>query len=269
MNDRDPAEYYDIDQGRKTSLARSVELSPRRYAQSNVPRFKDTTQSNLPFGVYNLDTANRKTIESTSRDSRQFYSCFQSKTQRFRPWSCPVTDVFYDTERLKNYDHSSLVLSMDKSPIKYSILHSRYKRFPDKPNRTEAPDVEYDIDRGSKATLVTATVESPVVYANLKSKTTRFKQQQTTSTPNNLGPGSYDSKYVKDVSVSSALDKKPLSTLQSTSSRFYNDRPDPSKNLGSTWRQDWDDKHWKTRSVTISKAEYLRPQYLPKAYKGK
>lgn len=252
------------------SIARQVETSSRRYAQSNVPRFKDEGTNSSPFGVYNLDTAHKKTIESRARDSRQFYSAsFESRAKRFiRPWTSPVTDAFYDPLRTKNYEHATVGLSMENSPIKYSILKSRYKRFPDY-NRTEAPDVEYDIDRGPKATMVTATLQSPIQYKNLGSSTHRFRHVKANSTPDALGPGSYDYKYVKDVAVSNNLESRPLSTLISSSSRFYNDRPDPSKNLGSTYRQDWDDKHWKSRSVTISKAEYLRPQYLPKAYKTK
>ena len=44
-------------------------------------------------------------------------------------------------------------------------------------------------------------------------------------------------------------------------------RLDPAKNLGSTWRQERDNKHWNSKGTTLSKAAYLRPQYLPSSYK--
>lgn len=53
-------------------------------------------------------------------------------------------------------------------------------------------------------------------------------------------------------------------SMASGASRLATDKADPTKNLGSTWRPDHDLVHWK-RGVTISKAAYKRPSYLPRA----
>lgn len=37
--------------------------------------------------------------------------------------------------------------------------------------------------------------------------------------------------------------------------------------IGQSWGPDRANKHW-TKGNTISKTEYLRPQYLPKAYEA-
>ena len=53
--------------------------------------------------------------------------------------------------------------------------------------------------------------------------------------------------------------------MLSAAPRLANDKVDPTKNLGSTWKQAHDTKHW-LKDTTMSAAEYLRPQYMPASY---
>ena len=53
--------------------------------------------------------------------------------------------------------------------------------------------------------------------------------------------------------------------MLSAAPRLANDKVDPTKNLGSTWKQAHDTKHW-LKGTTMSAAEYLRPQYMPASY---
>ena len=54
--------------------------------------------------------------------------------------------------------------------------------------------------------------------------------------------------------------------MASNGPRLANDKVDPSRNLGSVWKQEYDVKrHW-NQGVRISRAEYLRPQYMPASY---
>lgn len=57
-----------------------------------------------------------------------------------------------------------------------------------------------------------------------------------------------------------------LCSMASSGPRLANDKVDPSKNLGSVWKQEHDlRRHWR-QGVHISRAEYLRPQYMPASY---
>lgn len=56
--------------------------------------------------------------------------------------------------------------------------------------------------------------------------------------------------------------------MVSKGARLATDKVDPTKNLGSTWKLQSDEKHWK-KGVQMSKAQYLRPQYLPASYADK
>lgn len=160
------AVFYNIDCGNKMSLTTSMERSPRRYhiMQSQAPRFRSSAVE-VPFGVYNLDTGRKKTLESVARDNRRFYSsAFQSKAPRFaRPWTSPV-DLTYEPERTKNSAPATFSKSVELSNIKYSILRSRYKRFPDKPIMSNAPDITYSVDTYPRETLATAVKNSPISY---------------------------------------------------------------------------------------------------------
>lgn len=60
--------FYDIDHLRKMSVGRSVETSPIRYAvvRSRAPRFHDST-NDIPFLAYNIDTANKQSVNAHCR----------------------------------------------------------------------------------------------------------------------------------------------------------------------------------------------------------
>lgn len=261
-----PPVFYDTDRGHKKTLATSVSTSPVRYSimRSAAPRFPSSHGQGVPFGVYNTDTAHKKTLESWARDNTRFHSSvFQSKGPRFRrPWTSPSTDAIYDVERLKDSQPATLERSLEWTPQKYAILRSRYKRFNDKP-LGQGPDAMYDTDVGNKATLATSVAQSPLNY-NMGSAT--VKQPYERQNPN-LGPGSYSAKHWSEVSASEYLDSRPLSSMASHTPRFGARRgATGGLGLGSTWTQEKDNAAWAKRSVTIAKTDYVRPQYLPKAY---
>lgn len=263
--------FYDIDNGRKKSIARSVETSPIRYSilRSMAPRFADHGNDKVPFGAYNTDTGSKKTMESHCRDNRRFYaSSFQSTVPRFgRPWSQPVTDHIYDVQTTSNAHPSTLSRSVEVTPLHYAIHHSKQKRFSDK-SLSEAPDVVYDLDRGSKQTLYTSMLQSPITYRNMGTNSNKFEATRVDEAKLNLGPGSYDYPYSGDATYPPLLENRPLSSLQSRTPRFGAGKS-AGLGLGSTYRPENDTKEWHKGSKTISKAEYLRPQYLPKVYMRK
>lgn len=164
-----PAAFYNIDAGRKMSLSTSVEVSPLRYSiiRSQAPRFGDDTKD-VPFGAYTVDTGSKKSLESYVRDNRRFYSsAFQSKTPRFgRPLSSPTeTELGYAEPLItKNSAPSTFSQSVETSNIKYSILRSRYRRFPDKPVMGNGPDITYNTDAYPRTTLYTSVQQSPITY---------------------------------------------------------------------------------------------------------
>ncbi|GAX73879.1 hypothetical protein CEUSTIGMA_g1329.t1 [Chlamydomonas eustigma] len=261
--------FYDIDHLRKMSVGRSVEMSPIRYSiiRSKAPRFPDNS-NNVPFGVYQIDTAHKKTVESNCRDTRRFYSsCFDSTVPRFNGgWAtAPSVDVMYDPTRTKNSAPFSLETSVEESPIKYAIHRSRYKRFNDK-RLTEGPDVVYDTETGSKKSLYQSMLVSPIAYRNMGSSTDLYgSQKRVHNYHDDLCPGMYDPKLAADTSISPALDALPLSSLVSRTPRFGKGEF-TGYGLGSTYRPETDQRKWLSKPVTISKAEYLRPQYMPKSY---
>jgi hypothetical protein len=61
-------DYYDTDQGNKSSMARDIARSVRRYAivQSNVPRFQGKMEYRAPAVTYDLDHLHKRTVASTS-----------------------------------------------------------------------------------------------------------------------------------------------------------------------------------------------------------
>eukprot|EP00197_Chlamydomonas_leiostraca_P003713 CAMPEP_0202862950 /NCGR_PEP_ID=MMETSP1391-20130828/3793_1 /ASSEMBLY_ACC=CAM_ASM_000867 /TAXON_ID=1034604 /ORGANISM="Chlamydomonas leiostraca, Strain SAG 11-49" /LENGTH=262 /DNA_ID=CAMNT_0049542545 /DNA_START=239 /DNA_END=1027 /DNA_ORIENTATION=- len=248
------------------TLATGVATSPVRYSimRSAAPRFPHNHTQSVPFGVYNTDTLQKKTLESWARDNTRFYSAsFQSKGERFsRPWTSPATDALYDVERLKNSAPATLARCLDWSPQNYAILRSRYKRFNDKP-AGEGPDVMYDTDVLHKASLATAVARSPLSY---KMATPTAKLAQERASPE-LGPGAYTSKHWREVRVSEYLDARPLSSMASRTPRFGGKHgATGGLGLGTTWSAEKDTAAWAKRGVSIAKTEYLRPQYLPKAY---
>ncbi|GMH35893.1 hypothetical protein BSKO_03761 [Bryopsis sp. KO-2023] len=234
--------------------------SPLRYSimSSPCPRFKENITC-APFGAYDIDTFTKKSMET-------HFKAFRSRSGRFRkkmPTS-EAPDVMYTCNRLKNNGYSETGLQAEHSPIKYSIHRSKYPRLI-KAKKTDAPDIEYNTDWGKKQFLTTKIKKSPQLYSNIDSKGDRWMRPKTTACGDNLGPGCYDTPHYRDIRTTH-LNKRPMSTFVSTSSRFYNDRLDPTKNLGSTWRPEFDTMHWVKRGVTISPTKYLRPQYLPSCY---
>ncbi|PNH05202.1 hypothetical protein TSOC_008559 [Tetrabaena socialis] len=277
-NDSAPPEasqLYDTDAGSKMTLAKGVSVSPHRYSimHSSAARFAKPPGEIVPFGAYKIDTAHKRSVESMCRDSRRFYAgVFDSEVPRFeRPWSSPVTDIFYDPERLKDHAPVSLLKSLETSAINYSIHRSRYKRFPDRPLMTAAPDVAYEVDchlSKNKCSLHTAVLNSPIGYRNMGSSTSASaRQARRDEYKSHLGPGSYDYKGSYDITVSPAVESRPLSSMTSNVRRFGGGG-EASRMLGQSWGPDRANREW-TRGTTISKTEYLRPQYLPRAYEVK
>uniref|UniRef100_A0A7S0YTA4 Flagellar associated protein n=1 Tax=Polytomella parva TaxID=51329 RepID=A0A7S0YTA4_9CHLO len=260
----DAPQFYNVDAGTKMTLATSVNQSPHLYAimKSNTERFKEVVHD-VPFAVYNLDVSNSKSLSSTCRDSRRFYaSSFQSNVPRFPP--PPVrnsADKVYDCSRTKNFQPDSLARDVEETSIKYSIHRSKYLRFPDKAIMSDTPNVIYNVDSGNKTSLYTSMVNSSQKYSIVgKSVTERSAAALRTATES-LGPGSYDAKDYKDIVVSDSLHHKPLSSLSSTTNRFKNDA---AIGIGTTWRQEKDTRAWARHGVTMPRATYLRPAYVPK-----
>lgn len=67
-----------------------------------------------------------------------------------------------------NHAPISISKSVEETAVRYSIHRSKYKRFPDRPLMTEAPDVTYDVDgctlSKNKASLAAAVAKSPMTY---------------------------------------------------------------------------------------------------------
>ncbi len=61
------------------------------------------------------------------------------------------------------------------------------------------------------------------------------------------------------------VDTPPLVSLLAPSPARFGRGQEASRAMGQPWSSDRANKHW-GRGVTISKTEYLRPQYLPRAY---
>lgn len=134
--------------------------------RSQAPRFVDNS-TEVPFGAYTVDTGSKKSMESSVRDNRRFYSsAFQSKAPRFgRPLSSPtVTELLYEPVITKSSQPATFSESVEHSNIKYSILQSRYRRFPDKPVMGNGPDITYNTDIYPQHTLYTAVQQSPITY---------------------------------------------------------------------------------------------------------
>jgi hypothetical protein len=95
---------------------------------------------------------------------------------------------------------------------------------------------------------------------NMGSSTDLYgRQKRIHNYRNDLCPGMYDPKLPADTSVSPALDALPLSSLVSRTPRFGKGEF-TGYGLGSTYRPETDERKWLSKPVTISKAEYLRPQ---------
>ncbi|KAF5830367.1 flagellar associated protein [Dunaliella salina] len=262
-----PPVFYDIDRGHKSSLAKTMRTSPIRYScmRSTAPRFPREGKDSTPFGVYDLSsTTPKKSIENCTRDSRRFYAAsFESRTPRFRSTPVPLaTDASYNVDKVMNSDPATTSKVLESSPVNYSILRSKYKRFNDKPGEHgEGPDALYDVDSGPKASLQKSIATSPIKYGNMRAGTGRHKGEFKYETPPSLGPGTYNYEHPKP-KVS-----PPLSSMISRSSRFAGQRGGPG--LGSTWSQEKDLKAGWSSGPSISKTEYTRPVYMPKSLNKK
>lgn len=249
--------FYEIDTGRKSSVATCVANSPMRYSivRSRAPRFRPYTTP-VPFGVYQTDTAHKKSTVSNVRDNRRFYaSSFESKAPRLSKVALNRNDLTYDPERLNDCKPNSIAAMLETTPIDYSIHRSKYNRFPPK-KTSEAPDVVYDTDKLHKVTLSTGVKQSPIAYRNMGSFTNiRKLHKEVYDYRNQLAPGMYDSKRASDISISHALDNQPLSSLMSKTPRF-GAKPSGSS-LGSTYRPEQDAKRWLAKGRTISKTVHM------------
>eukprot|EP00200_Dunaliella_tertiolecta_P005273 CAMPEP_0202351256 /NCGR_PEP_ID=MMETSP1126-20121109/7979_1 /ASSEMBLY_ACC=CAM_ASM_000457 /TAXON_ID=3047 /ORGANISM="Dunaliella tertiolecta, Strain CCMP1320" /LENGTH=271 /DNA_ID=CAMNT_0048943347 /DNA_START=130 /DNA_END=945 /DNA_ORIENTATION=- len=262
-----PPVFYDIDRGHKSSLAKTMRTSPIRYScmRSTAPRFPREGKDSTPFGVYDLSsTTTKKTIETSTRDSRRFYAAsFDSQTPRFRSTAASLApDAMYNVDKVMNSNPATTSKVLESSPVNYSILRSKYKRFNDKPYG-EGPDTLYDVDSGPKASLQKSIATSPIKYGNMKAGTGRHRGELKYETPPSLGPGTYDYQHPQP-KVS-----PPLSSMVSRSSRFVNQPGGSGAGLGSTWTQEKDQKAGWRSGPSISKTEYMRPVYMPKSLNKK
>jgi hypothetical protein len=227
--------------------------------RSSTERFPESQHCKTPFGVYDIDQANKKGISTSVRDSRQLLAASFSKTNRWRSaLTSAAPDVVYDTDIGR---FQTLESSVNHSPIAYSNIRSKYRRFKPLNAPTDAPDVTYNTDTGIKQTLSTAVEQSPVKYSIMRSSTQRFRGKAVpSSTPLELGPGSYDP--VCSLDLRRSQETKPLSSFLSTSARF-GVKEDPTKYHGGTYSIEKDAKTWNKTNGSFPKAQVRRPQYLP------
>jgi hypothetical protein len=150
----------------------------------------------------------------------------------------------------------------------------------------------YDTDAMHKQCLVTRMENSPILYGNMSHSKVQRTGMPSCCSPAEIGPGSYDCPIRSDIRTSLVLNQNPLSrcgalncmlcekgmSLRSTCKvlvacfevhglhdpppvcsmhtralRLATDKVDPTKNLGSTWKQERDSKYW-SRGQTIAKA---------------
>eukprot|EP00892_Ulva_mutabilis_P005767 jgi/Ulvmu1/3562/UM166_0016.1 len=255
-----PAEYYDTDCGNKKSFARSLQDSPHRMAvmRSGTARFRiEKANSVTPFAAYHMDTAHKKSMSSTVRDSTRFGCAFDAPGRKEFLSAANGPDVCYDVKSLYNGHSPALAQAAEMSPVRYAMMSSKQARVT-AAQQSAAPDVVYNTDFLGKQMLWTRVETSPILYANLgKTGMKRSSLTAPTSCPATLGPGSYDAPMPKDVRVSLMLNNNQMSSMASRAPRLATDKVDPTRNLGSTWRQEHDRKYW-ARGVTVCKAKLQR-----------
>lgn len=258
-----PSDYYDTDQGNKSSMARDIARSVRRYAivQSNVPRFQGKMEYRAPAVTYDLDHLHKRTVASTSLHSPRKYAATFSASKRWGKdtWS-EAPDVTYDTDALSK---RTLLTAVLQHPRCYANMKSRAPRFTRK--ATESTDVMYDTDTLNKASFAATVAASQRKYAVLQSRTDRWPKVAGSAAGAALGPGAYDTPCAMDLRKDWA--QRPLSSFQSKVNRLSAKR-DPGKNLGGTWSlgadtRVWQGPHFKNK---WNSTKYTRPSYLPSAY---
>lgn len=260
------SDYYDIDQGSKSSMARDIARSVRRYAimQSNVPRFQGKFEYKAPAVNYNVDHMHKRTVATTSLHSPRKYAATFSGSQRWgKDTYSEAPDITYDTDSLSKRTMYTAVM---QHPRSYANMRSRAPRFTRK--ASEVMDIMYDTDTLGKASFASAVAASQRKYAVLQSRTDRWPKATEQGAGALLGPGAYDTPCAMDLRKDWA--QRPLSSFQSKANRL-NAKRDPSKNLGGTWTlnsdtQVWHGPHFKNK---WNPTKYTRPSYLPSAYDEK
>lgn len=254
------AEFYDIDNGIKTSLAKRVAQSPIRYSimRSATTRFAEQYTSAAPSVVYNTDTLHKSGLARSVADSKVKFAAPFSKTSR---WGKDVLsgapDVTYDVDSLR---YSTLSKAIAESPITYKNMTSKCNRF-GASKHTEGPDIVYDTDQGFVKSLTRSVKESPMRYSIMQSNSQRFKDKYASTTSREIGPGFYTAPELDAVPPYQA--ERPLSCFASGVKRLRY-KGDPTQNLGSTYTLDHDAKVWSRKGLGghISAVKLTRPQYL-------
>mmetsp|Transcript_41152 Transcript_41152/g.101490 ORF Transcript_41152/g.101490 Transcript_41152/m.101490 type:complete len:291 (+) Transcript_41152:282-1154(+) len=255
-----PAEFYDIDTGIKTSLAKRVAQSPIRYSimSSGTMRFGDTNPSSAPAVDYNTDTLHKSGFARSMADSKVKYAAPFSKTSRWgKDVLSSAPDVTYDVDALR---YNTLAKAVDESPIHYANISSKLNRFGAK-KFGEGPDIVYETDQGLVKTLRRSVAESPIRYSIMQSASQRFKDKYNSTTSTDLGPGYYE---VPKLGVTRYdQTERQLSSFASGVKRL-NYKRDHTKNLGSTYNLDHDTRVWHRKGLggVISATKVTRPQYL-------
>mmetsp|Transcript_34633 Transcript_34633/g.58193 ORF Transcript_34633/g.58193 Transcript_34633/m.58193 type:complete len:280 (+) Transcript_34633:221-1060(+) len=258
-----PAEYYNTDCGNKKSLARCVQDSSKRYAivSSSTSRFPDRQIGCGNFADYDIDHMNKTSVARGVKESKMKYAATFSSSERWsKTTHSEAPDKSYNTDALRMRTLATIV---NESPLRYSNIRSKYSRFG--PTTTScAPDIVYNTDLLNKQSLGESVRTSTRRYAVMKSKQDRLKEENKgKDTGDNLGPGAYDTPCHLDLKRD--WRSGPLSSFSSRVERFSAKR-DPTKNLGSTYTQEWDKRSWAGHGCKISKSKISRPSYLPDAY---
>ena len=256
---------YNTDTLNKACISTRILTSPQRYSvmRSRVPRLRESG-IRAPLADYDTDTAHKKYLTSSVRDSRIRYAATFSNSGRFaRDIKTAAPDVTYDTDVLSNSQANNFASGLAKTPITYKNVRSR------RPRKgpeiiTEAPDIMYDVDTLNKATLRAIVDRSPRKMSTMTSTSARFGIPMRPSTEPEVGPGY----YAYTIPTRREDVDRELSSFRSTAARFDR-RVDPSRGLGSTWHPEKDRKYWNRGGFTISTTQMTRPSYLPSSYSEK
>lgn len=110
-----------------------------------------------------------------------------------------------------------------RSPRHVSVMRSKAKRYTEQ--KSDTPDVMYDLEKGRTASMAATVLASSRTYTNMRSKTPRFGSRasapgmpsdggNTDETTAHLGPGSYG------FGPERPDQKRPMSARISQSPRF-------------------------------------------------
>lgn len=252
-----PAEFYDIDNGIKTSLAKRVAQSPIRYSimRSGTARFAEQYSSAAPAVDYNTDHLHKSGIARSLEDSKVKFAAPFSNTSRWgRDILSGAPDVNYEVDALR---FSTLSKAVAESPITYKNMASKASRF-SASKLTEGPDIVYETDQGLVKSLSRSVKESPMRYSIMQSNSQRFKDKHASTTSSAIGPGYYSEAPHQPSNQSRAL------SCFASGVRRLNYKRDPTQNLGSPYTLEHDAKVWCRKGLggQISATRHVRPQYL-------